>query len=135
MFYANQKNDVQKKKKEPDPPRPRVNIRFPKSSMKLADYHKPMLATLTDNPFDDKEWIFEIKWDGYRSVAEVNNGKVKFYSHNGLSFIDKFAVITESLKNIKHSVILDGEVVLLNDNKPDFQKLQQYEDNYDMPLV
>lgn len=125
----------EKKKDKPDPPRPRINIRFPKSSMKLADYHKPMLATLTDNPFDDKEWIFEIKWDGYRAVAEVNNGKVKFHSRNGLSFIDKFAVITESLKKIKHSVILDGEVVLLNDNKPDFQKLQQYEDNYDMPLV
>lgn len=132
---AKDKKAGEKKKEKPDPPRPRVNIRFPKSSMKLADYHKPMLATLTDNPFDDKEWIYEIKWDGYRAVAEVNKRKVKFYSRNGLSFIDKFAVITESLKNIKHSVILDGEVVLLNDNKPDFQKLQQYEDNYDMPLV
>jgi bifunctional non-homologous end joining protein LigD len=129
------KNAGEKKKEAPDPPRPRVNIRFPKSSMKLTQYQKPMLATLTDNPFDDKEWIFEIKWDGYRAVAEVTGGNVKFYSRNGLSFLEKFAVITESLQKIKHNVVLDGEVVLLNDNQPDFQKLQQYEDNYHLPLV
>ena len=34
-----------------------------------------MLAVLVDQPFDDENWIFEIKWDGYRATAEINNGK------------------------------------------------------------
>ena len=38
---------------------------------KLTTFIRPMLAQLHDEPFDDPEWLFEIKWDGYRAVAEV----------------------------------------------------------------
>ena len=43
---------------------------------------RPMLATLTDKPFDDPDWIFETKWDGFRLMAEIKDGSVALYSRN-----------------------------------------------------
>ena len=42
----------------------------------------PMLATSVDDPFDDPEWLFEIKWDGYRAIAFIAQGKVRLVSRN-----------------------------------------------------
>ena len=44
---------------------------------------QPMLATLTDSPFDDAGWVFEDKYDGFRMVAKIDGGKVTLYSRNG----------------------------------------------------
>src|SRR3954462_15191919 len=94
---------------------------------KLTTFHQPMLATLHDKAFDDNEWIFEIKWDGYRAVAETGSGNVKLYSRNGLSFLNLYPRLADALKMIKRSAVLDGEIVVMNENnKPDFQKLQQF---------
>lgn len=95
----------------------------------------PMLASLSEKPFDSKEWIFEIKWDGYRAVAEVNGNKILLYSRNGLSFVDKYPIVVQELKKLKHKVILDGEIVVFNENdRPDFQKLQHYQENLHLPI-
>lgn len=97
---------------------------------KVTDFLKPMLAQIHGEPFNDPDWLFEIKWDGYRAVAEVSKGGVRLYSRNGLSFLRLYPAVAEALKKIKDNVILDGEIVVLNkDNKPDFQKLQQYDHN------
>jgi bifunctional non-homologous end joining protein LigD len=96
-------------------------------NQKLSNYIQPMLAQLHDEPFDDPGWLYEIKWDGYRAIAEVTNREVKLYSRNGLSFLALYPKIADALKRLKHEIVLDGEIVVLNDsNKPDFQKLQQY---------
>src|SRR5205823_2809209 len=42
----------------------------------------PMLATLVEYPFDDDQWLFEVKWDGYRSVAFIQDGKARLISRN-----------------------------------------------------
>jgi bifunctional non-homologous end joining protein LigD len=42
----------------------------------------PMLATPIDKPFDGRDWLFEIKWDGYRAVAFIENGKARLVSRN-----------------------------------------------------
>lgn len=93
-----------------------------------------MLAKRTDEPFDGQDWIFEIKWDGYRTIAEIIDGKVDIYSRNGLSFNIKFSIITEALSDFSHSAILDGEIVMLDEKgRANFQQLQnnarQKEDN------
>jgi DNA ligase D len=87
-----------------------------------------MLAKLHESAFDDKGWIFEIKWDGYRAIAEVNGDKSRLYSRNGLAFEDEYAVVFQELQKIKHKALLDGEIVAFNDKgMPSFQALQQYQ--------
>ena len=94
-----------------------------------------MLAKETDAPFDDKNWLFEIKWDGYRAIAEIKNGTVELYSRNGISFNNAYPVVYNKLKKLKHNVVLDGEIVVINEEgKSDFQKLQHYEDNTRFPV-
>lgn len=105
---------------------------FPKSrparSDRMPHNVKPMLATLVDEPFDRVGWIFEIKWDGYRAISEIENGKVKLYSRSGLSFYSRFKAVAESLRALGHDAVLDGEVVALDEaGKSHFQLLQNYQ--------
>jgi bifunctional non-homologous end joining protein LigD len=87
-----------------------------------------MLATLVEDAFDDPNWIFEIKWDGYRAIAEVQKRKVRLYSRNNLSFVERYAPITESLTGFEHDAVLDGEIVVLDAaGKAHFQLLQGYQ--------
>lgn len=95
--------------------------------MKMPHHIKPMLATLVKEPFDAPGWIFEIKWDGFRAVAEISKGKVELYSRNFLPFNDHFPSIVKSLAKIKNNMILDGEAVVVDKNgKSHFQLLQNY---------
>ncbi|WP_192821664.1 DNA ligase D [Rufibacter sp. LB8] len=88
----------------------------------------PMTAKLTDGPFDDPDWLFEVKWDGYRAVAEVENGQVHLYSRNGKSFKEKYQSVVKALEALKDQVIFDGELVVLDrKGKADFQALQNYQ--------
>ena len=87
---------------------------------------KPMLATLVDKPFNNKEWVFEVKWDGIRSIFYMHKTKdmLKIQSRNGIDITHRYPEIVESLKSFikcKESVILDGEIVVLNkEGYPDF---------------
>jgi len=90
---------------------------------------KPMLASVAAEPFDDEDWIFEVKWDGYRAVAELRDRSVSLYSRNGISFNKKFSAIAEALRKFRFDAVLDGEVVVADDQgRPDFQMLQHYEE-------
>lgn len=94
-----------------------------------------MLAKETDTPFSKEDWIYEIKWDGYRAIAEVNNKEVKLYSRKGNSFLSAYPEVAEELAKMKWNAVLDGEIVVLNEKgNPDFQKLQDYGMNKDFPL-
>lgn len=95
-----------------------------------------MLAKSSEDAFDDEDWIFEIKWDGYRAVADLSKKQPLFYSRNGISFLSKFSSITEDFSQQKHHMILDGEIVAYDENgKPSFQLLQQIGDNPDLALT
>ena len=86
------------------------------------------LASLTKRVPSGKNYIFEIKYDGYRVLSYVENGKVKLKSRNGKDFTKKFAVIAEDLeKSFKNkSIVLDGEVVVFDKNgRSDFSMLQE----------
>ena len=86
-----------------------------------------MLATLTDEPFDDAGWIYEIKWDGYRALGYLNKGSVEIQSRNNLSFTAKFKEITDALKTWNVHAVVDGEIVAVNDEGAvSFQQLQNF---------
>jgi bifunctional non-homologous end joining protein LigD len=106
------------------------------SGKKIVHYIRPMLATAADKPFDSDEWLFELKLDGYRAVAEINAEKFLLYSRNGLDLSIIYPSIPAALKKMKLNAVLDGEIVVLNKNgKPDFQQLQNYTRGNHLPIV
>lgn len=97
-----------------------------KKSIKPHEVH-PMLCTLVDKPFDSKDWLFEIKLDGFRAIAELDKNKVEFYSRNLQSFQGRFPELTRELKKLNLDAILDGEIVALDKKGiSHFQMLQNY---------
>jgi bifunctional non-homologous end joining protein LigD len=95
--------------------------------VKMPEAVKPMLATLTDKPFDSDDWVYEIKWDGYRAVSYLSNGKVNLLSRKLISFNAKFPMIVDALKAWKIKAVADGEIVAIDKaGNPDFQALQNY---------
>ena len=102
---------------------------------KIPTSIKPMKATLVDKPFDDPDWVFEIKWDGYRAVAFINTKKVKLISRNNLSF-GQFYPINKQLQDLHVNAVVDGEIVVLNDKgTSDFGALQNWRSEADGQLV
>src|SRR6266478_216214 len=63
---------------------------------KLPKQLQPMLATLIDAPFDNRDWVFESKWDGFRMVAAIRKGRVTLYSRNGLIVSDNELVALDA---------------------------------------
>ncbi len=89
---------------------------------------QPMLATLAKEPFDQPDWLFEVKWDGYRAIAEIRDGQVSLYTRNLISLNKKFLPITEALRQCGFAAVLDGEIVVVDEpGRPDFQMLQNYQ--------
>lgn len=98
-----------------------------KERIKLQNFIRPMLAKETSQPFNSDDWIFEIKWDGYRAIAETGK-QLRLYSRNGLSFNDKYPEVADALKKLKSNVVLDGEIVALDSKgNSHFQLLQNYD--------
>jgi len=84
-----------------------------------------MLATLIDAPFDDKEWVFETKWDGFRLVAKTGGGAGSLYSRSGTDVTRRYTAIAEALDVIKRKAVIDGELVALDaEGRSRFQLLQ-----------
>ena len=108
-----------------DSPAPRQSHHPVKRPMPTAIH--PMLAESIDKPFDGAEWLFEIKWDGYRAVAFIENGKVRLVSRNQNELTARYPELKDMAKFIKgKNAILDGEVVALDDEgKASFSLMQQ----------
>ena len=71
-----------------------------------------MLATLVDKPFDDSDWIYEIKWDGYRALALIEGGRLRLVSRNQNDLTHQFPELAELPGLVKAgAAIIDGEVV------------------------
>lgn len=88
----------------------------------------PMLATLTDEPFDNRNWLFEIKWDGYRAVAYCNRKNVELVSRNLTPFTEKYFPVTDALQQLKLNAVFDGEIVAVDERGlAVFQSLQNWQ--------
>src|ERR1700741_2332146 len=108
---------------------------LPGKTKKLTNFIHPMLAKESVSAFSDKDWIYELKWDGYRAIAEVNKSAISLYSRNGNTFNDSYPVVVDHLKQLKLNVILDGEIVALDEKgEPNFQLLQHYDSDPGHPL-
>ena len=94
----------------------------------LRKVFPPMLATLTDAPpRDERNWAYELKYDGFRAVAAIVDGKVAMWSRNELDLAPRFPAVIAALSKMKlPDVVLDGEIVVLDEHgAPRFQLLQQ----------
>jgi bifunctional non-homologous end joining protein LigD len=119
-----------------------VNRTFPRIHLEAAEAQKgsledfptsvkPMLAVPVDKPFDNKDWVFEIKWDGVRSILFLNKSKkiLELQARSGMTITHRYpeiAAIAKSAIECKNSVVLDGEIVVLDsEGVPDFQRHQK----------
>ena len=92
----------------------------------VPDFVPPMLATMTEGAFDDPDWLFEIKWDGYRVQAVLRDGRVRLWTRNRVDAATYFPDLAGPADWIvAREAVVDGEVVALDaDGRPDFSLLQ-----------
>jgi len=96
----------------------------------------PMLATLVDQPFDAAGWLYEIKWDGYRTLAFCQKNKVELKSRNDKLFNEKFYPVYKAVQQWNINGVVDGEIVVLDEKgKSTFEALQNWRSEADGGLV
>lgn len=86
---------------------------------------KPMLLHEENKPFDNEDYLFEMKFDGIRALIYVSPEEIVIKNRKGFVVNDTFPELLEIQKYIKKECIFDGEIVLMQDNKPSFSKLQE----------
>jgi bifunctional non-homologous end joining protein LigD len=88
---------------------------------------RPMLATLVDEPFDNNEWLFEVKWDGYRAIAFIEDGNVRLVSRNQNDLTQAYPELATLPDHVKvRTAVLDGEIVALDEQgRSSFSLMQQ----------
>ena len=87
----------------------------------MSQTYKPMLAKEASEPSFNKDWIYEIKWDGFRAIAYVNK-ELSLRSRNSRELKGNFPEL-EELNELTRNVVLDGEIVVMKEGKADFQSL------------
>jgi bifunctional non-homologous end joining protein LigD len=113
-----------------------VNLKNTGEAAKLPLTVPPMLATLVDKPFDAENWLFEVKWDGYRAIAICNKNNVSLISRNNKSFNEKFYPITAALQQLGLHAVLDGEIIISNkEGVSSFGDLQNWRSEADGELL
>ncbi|RMN42593.1 ATP-dependent DNA ligase, partial [Pseudomonas syringae pv. apii] len=117
-----------------------------KAKAVFPDAFAPQLATLVDAP-PAGDWLYEIKFDGYRMLTRIQNDEVRLFARNGNDWTDQLPELTKALKGLKlQDSWFDGEVVVLDEQGlPDFQGLQNAFDEghsknifyylFDMPFL
>lgn len=96
----------------------------------------PMLATLVDEPFDDEDWEYEIKWDGYRTLAFKKPDSITLLSRNGKMFNEKFYPVFDALQEWDTEAVIDGEIVAVDSKGISrFNELQNWRSEADGQLL
>src|SRR5260370_40704648 len=87
----------------------------------------PMLASIAEEPFDDPNWLFELKWDGYRAIAFIEDGSVRLISRNQNDLTPRYPELLKAPEFVKaRTAIFDGEVVVLDEQgRSSFGLMQQ----------
>jgi bifunctional non-homologous end joining protein LigD len=96
----------------------------------------PMLATLVDASFDDEDWEYEVKWDGYRTLTFKKAGSTTLLSRNGKRFNEKFYPVFDALQEWDTEAVIDGEIVGVDSKGISrFNKLQNWRSEADGQLL
>ncbi|MCB2292373.1 DNA ligase [Clostridium algoriphilum] len=86
---------------------------------------KPMLIGEMQDAFDSPEYIFELKLDGERCIAYLDNDVTELRNKRNMRMLVKVPELTNIHKQIKRRCILDGELIVVKDGKPDFFEIQR----------
>jgi bifunctional non-homologous end joining protein LigD len=110
--------------RKPPDGRPVIPAGARKAAMPERVY--PALAVLGDRPFSRPEWLFEIKWDGVRTLARVKDGKTRLWSRSNREMTDEYPEVSDLVAHVGlREAWLDGEIVVLDSSgRSDFQRLQ-----------
>ena len=108
-----------------------------KSKKLPIDFVEPELALLENNPPEGDEWIHEMKFDGYRTLAQLENGDVTLLTRKGLNWTQKYKPIQKELEKLPvENALLDGEIVVLDEKgRSNFQLLQENIKSRKMPFI
>lgn len=103
-------------------------LQFPPTARKapMPEMIRPALATLGDRPFSSPDWLFEIKWDGVRTLARISNDKSRLWSRSAREITQEYPEMSDLPAHISaREAWLDGEIVVLDsEGRSDFQRLQ-----------
>ncbi len=92
----------------------------------LPSFVSPQLAFLKDKVPEGSEWLHEIKYDGYRTLAAVSGSEVRLFTRTGLDWSRKFGRLAEAFHGLKSAALIDGEVVVFDaSGKSSFSALQK----------
>ncbi len=83
--------------------------------------YQPMLAKVSEEAFSNKDWIFEVKWDGFRAIAYIED-IFSLKSRNQKELKTSFPELSE-LSMLGNNIVVDGEIIVMREGKPDFQSL------------
>lgn len=91
----------------------------------LPQFRPPQLATLVDEVPAGRQWLFEMKYDGYRCLAAIAGPEVQLYTRNGNDWTSQFHRLVEPLSTLtKGSALIDGEICAFKDGRTDFSTLK-----------
>ncbi len=96
-------------------------------AVRLPNFIEPELTTLIDAVPEGDEWIYEIKFDGYRALCRIDRGAARFFTREGNDWTGRFGVLPAAVGALPaEQAFLDGEIVVLEaDGSSDFQSLQE----------
>ena len=91
----------------------------------LPKFQPLQLCTLVDTVPTGRNWIHEVKYDGYRALIAIGDGKAKVYTRTGLDWTAKFQALADLAAALPvKSALIDGEIVAFKHGKPDFSTLK-----------
>ena len=104
---------------------PSTNVWTRKGAVALPEFREPELATLIEEIPTGRDWLFEMKYDGYRALAALAGDQVRLYTRNANDWTVQFGSLVEPLSKLtKGSALLDGEIVAFKDGRTDFSTLK-----------
>jgi DNA ligase D len=136
QLQKKRESSVRTKKRSSPQQIERIRREFAQKNDKPPLHLQPMLATKINEPFNNADWIFEIKWDGYRCIASNIEGKVHLKSRGNISFNDVYSPVYEAMKEWNVNAVVDGEIIVVNEEgKADFEALQKWQQTKEGQLI